>query len=85
MFKDCIHNKVQEDGRILSRVAYIILGVTVEGYKGNLSITVRANETSKFWLGMLNDLHNRGGVKDVLFFYVDGLPGFKEGHTGGIS
>ena len=42
-----------------------------------LSITVGANETSKFWLGMLNDLKNRG-VKDVLFFCVDGLPGFKE-------
>ena len=37
---------------------------------------VGANETSKFWLGMLNDLKNRG-VQDVLFFCVDGLPGFK--------
>ena len=36
-----------------------------------------ANETSKFWLGMLNDLKNRG-VQDVLFFCVDGLPGFKD-------
>ena len=42
-----------------------------------LSITVGANETSKFWLGMLNDLKNRG-VQDVLFFCVDGLPGFKD-------
>ena len=40
--------------------AYIVLGVTVEGYKEILSITVGANETSKFWLGMLNDLKNRG-------------------------
>ena len=64
-------------GRILSRAAYVVLGVTVEGYKDILSITVGANETSKFWLGMLNDLKNRG-VKDVLFFCVDGLPGFKE-------
>ena len=70
-------NKVREDGRILSRAAYVVLGVTVEGYKDILSITVGANETSKFWLGMLNDLKNRG-VKDVLFFCVDGLPGFKE-------
>ena len=46
----------------------------VEGYKEILSITVGANETSKFWLGMLNDLKNRG-VQDVLFFCVDGLPG----------
>ena len=77
VFMDCIHYKVREDGRILSRAAYVVLGVTVEGYKDILGITVGANETSKFWLGMLNDLKNRG-VKDVLFFCVDGLPGFKE-------
>ena len=64
VFMDCIHYKVREDGRILSRAAYVVLGVTVEGYKDILSITVGANETSKFWLGMLNDLKNRG-VKDV--------------------
>ena len=67
VFMDCIHYKVREDGRILSRAAYVVLGVTVEGYKDILSITVGANETSKFWLGMLNDLKNRG-VKEILFF-----------------
>ena len=77
VFMDCIHYKVREDGRILSRAAYIVLGVTVDGHKEILSITVGANESSKFWLGMLNDLKNRG-VKDVLFFCVDGLAGFKE-------
>lgn len=51
--------------------------MTTEGYKDILSITVGANETSKFWLGMRNDVKNRG-VEDVLFFCVDGLPGFKE-------
>ena len=56
VFMDCIHYKVREDGRILSCAAYVVLGVTVEGYKDILSITVGANETSKFWLGMLNDL-----------------------------
>ena len=74
---DCIHYKVREEGRILSRAAYVVLGVTMEGYKEILSITVGANETSKFWLGMLNDLKNRG-LKDVVFFCVDGLAGFKE-------
>lgn len=77
VFMDCIHYKVREEGRILSKAAYVIMGVTVDGYKDILSITVGANETSKFWLGMLNDLKNRG-LKDVLFFCVDGLPGFKE-------
>ena len=77
VFMDCIHYKVREDGRILSRAAYIVLGVTVDGHKEILSITVGANESSKFWLGMLNDLKNRG-VRDVLFFCADGLAGFKE-------
>jgi len=77
IFMDCIHYKVREDGRILSRSAYIVLGITADGYKDILSITVGRNETSKFWLGMLNDLKNRG-VQDVLFFCVDGLAGFKE-------
>lgn len=77
VFMDCIHYKVREDGRILSRAAYVVLGVTTDGYKEILSITVGANESSKFWLGMLNDLKNRG-VKDVRFFCVDGLSGFKE-------
>ncbi len=77
VFMDCIHYKVWEDGRILSRAAYVVLGVTADGYKEILSITAGANESSKFWLGMLNDLKNRG-VKDVLFFCVDGLPGFRE-------
>lgn len=77
VFIDCVPYKVREDGKMVSRTAYIVLGVTAEGHKEILSVTVGANETSKFWLGMLNDLHNRG-VKDVLFFCVDVLPGFKE-------
>ena len=56
VFMDCIHYKVREEGKILNRAAYVVLGVTTEGHKEILSITVGANETSKFWLGMLNDL-----------------------------
>ena len=73
----CIHYKVREDGRTLSSAAYVVLGVTVDGHKDILNITAGANETSRFWLGMLNDLKNRG-VRDVLFFCVDGLACFKE-------
>lgn len=77
VFMDAIHYKIKEDGRIVNRAAYVVLGVTLDGEKDILSITIGANESSKFWLGMLNDLKNRG-VADVLFFCVDGLSGFKE-------
>lgn len=48
IFMDCIYYKVREDGRILSRAAYIVLGVTLDGYKDISSITVGANETSNW-------------------------------------
>jgi transposase-like protein len=60
VFMDTIHYKIREDGRIINRAAYIVLGVTLEGEKDILSITIGANESSKFWLGMLNDLKTRG-------------------------
>lgn len=77
IFMDAIHYKVREDGKILNRAAYIVLGITIDGMKDILSITIGANESSKFWLGILNDLKNRG-LQEALFFCVDGLAGFKE-------
>lgn len=59
VFMDAIHYKVREDGRILNRAAYVILGVTLDGKKDILSITIGANASAKFWLSMLNDLKNR--------------------------
>lgn len=76
-FLDAIHYSCRDEGRIVKKAAYVALGVKLDGTKDILSITVGANESSKFWLGMLNDLKNRG-LTDVLFFCVDGLAGFKE-------
>lgn len=42
-----------------------------------LSITVGDNESSKYWLSVLNELKNRG-VKDILIICADGLSGIKE-------
>jgi len=77
VFMDAIHYKVRDDKRIVNKAAYVALGVSLSGEKEVLGIWVGANESSKFWLGVLNDLQNRG-VKQVLVFCVDGLPGFKE-------
>lgn len=77
LFLDAIHYKVREDKHVVNKAAYVALGVTMDGQKEVLGIWIGANESSKFWLGVLNDLHNRG-VKNVLVFCVDGLSGFKE-------
>lgn len=42
-----------------------------------LSITVGDNESSKYWLSVLNELKNRG-VKDILIICADSLSGIKE-------
>lgn len=77
VFMDAIHYKVREDKQIVVKAAYVVLGVNMDGEKDVLGIWIGANESSKFWLSVLNDLKNRG-VKDVLIFCVDGLNGFKE-------
>ena len=77
MFMDAIHYKVREDKQIVVKAAYVVLGVNMDGEKEVLGIWIGANESSKFWLSVLNDLKNRG-VRDVLIFCVDGLNGFRE-------
>lgn len=77
VFMDAIHYKVREDKQIVVKAAYVVIGVDLDGNKEVLGIWIGANESSKFWLAVLNDLKNRG-VKDVLIFCVDGLTGFKE-------
>lgn len=74
VFMDAIHYKIREDSHILNRAAYVVLGVNIEGNKDILGIWIGENESSKFWLGVLNELKNRG-VEDVLMFCVDGLTG----------
>ena len=77
VFMDAIHYKVREDKHVVVKAAYVVLGVNMHGEKEVLGIWIGANESSKFWLSVLNDLKNRG-VDDVLIFCVDGLNGFKE-------
>ena len=77
VFMDAIYYKVREDKQIVVKAAYVVLGVNMDGEKEALGIWIGANESSKFWLSVLNDLRNRG-VQNVLIFCVDGLNGFKE-------
>ncbi|GAB6169090.1 IS256 family transposase [Clostridium carnis] len=77
IFMDAIHYKVRDDKRVVVKAAYVVIGVDLDGNKEVLGIWIGANESSKFWLSVLNDLKNRG-VQDVLIFCVDGLNGFKE-------
>lgn len=77
LYIDAIHYSVRDNGVIRKLAAYVILGINTEGKKEVRSITVGDNESSKYWLSVLNELKNRG-VKDILIICADGLSGIKE-------
>lgn len=77
VFIDAIHFSVRDEHVVKKIAAYIILGLNDEGKKEVLSITIGENESAKYWLGVLNELKNRG-VQDILILCADGLFGIKE-------
>lgn len=77
VFMDAIHYKVKENHQYVTKAAYVVLGITLEGSKDILGIWIGEHESSKFWLNVLTELKSRG-VQDVYLFCVDGLKGFQE-------
>lgn len=77
VFLDAVHFKVREDGRIVTKAAYVALGIDAEGCKDILGIWVGENEGAKFWLKVCTELKNRG-VEDILIVCIDGLKGFPD-------
>lgn len=69
--------KIRVDRVVKNVAAYIMLGITLDGKKDIIGIWIGENETSKYWLTLLNELKNRG-VEDVLIFAIDGLNGFNQ-------
>ena len=77
VFIDAVHFSVRDDHIIRRLAAYVILGINADGYKEVLSLQIGENESSKYWLGILNELKNRG-VADIMILCADGLTGIKE-------
>jgi putative transposase len=77
VYFDCLMVRVREDRSVSSRACYLAIGQTVEGDREVLGIWWQETEGAKFWLAVLNDLHQRG-IEDVLIACVDGLTGFPE-------
>ena len=74
IYIDAIHYSVRDNGVIVKKAAYVILGLTMDGRKEVLSLAIGENESAKFWLNALNELKNRG-VQAVMIICADGLTG----------
>jgi len=77
IFLDAMFFKMREEGKVINKALYNILGISQSGHKEILGFYLADSEGSNFWLGVLNDLKARG-VEDILIACVDGLTGFPE-------
>jgi putative transposase len=74
---DCVFYRVREEGKVINKAVYVVIGLGVDGKKEILGFWISQKESSSFWLGVLNDIKSRG-IKDVFIFSVDGKSGFEE-------
>jgi len=77
IFLDAMFFKTREDGKVIQKAVYNILGINQEGHKDILGFYTAETEGASLWLNVLNDLKNRG-VEDIFIACVDGLTGFPE-------
>jgi putative transposase len=77
VFLDAIVTNIRDGSHVTRKSIYLALAITLEGKKELLGLWIEQNEGAKFWLGILNELKNRG-VKDILIAAVDGLSGFPQ-------
>ncbi|WP_172976440.1 MULTISPECIES: IS256 family transposase [unclassified Finegoldia] len=77
VFLDVIHYHVRENNIVVKKAVYIALGYNTEGYKEILGMWVGENESSKYWLLVLNQLKERG-LEDILIVSTDNLSGFSQ-------
>lgn len=77
VFMDAIHYSVRQDGIVIKKAVYILIGINTRGEKDVLGFWIGENESSKFWLNILNEIGTRG-VQDILIISVDNLKGFSE-------
>ncbi len=77
IFLDAMFFKTREENKVIQKAIYMILGINQQGHKDILGFYAAESEGANFWLGILNDLKNRG-VADILIACVDGLTGLPE-------
>ena len=80
VFIDACHFSVRDNGMVRKLAAYVMLGINSEGFKEIISLSIGENESARYWLGVLNELKNRG-VKDIMILCADGLKGIQEAVT----
>jgi len=72
---DAMHFKVRDNGKVVAKAVYSVLGVNRDGEKQVLGIYFGDTESSSFWRSVLYELQSRG-VGDIFVACIDNLKGF---------
>ncbi len=81
VWMDGIVLKIREDGKVINKCVYIVIGLRPDGLKEVLGIWIERTESASFWLSVLTDLKARG-VEDILIACTDNLKGFTQAIKG---
>lgn len=81
VWMDGIVLKIREDGKVINKCIYIVIGLTNEGKKEVLGFWIAKTESAAFWMTVLTDLKARG-VEDILIACTDNLKGFTQAIKG---
>jgi putative transposase len=77
VYVDGIRIRVKDNGVVGIKVAYLVIGVDIEGRKHALGAWIADTEAARFWQKVVTDLRNRG-VRDILIACCDGLTGLPD-------
>jgi putative transposase len=77
LYIDGLRLRIKDNGVVTTKVAYLAIGVDVDGRKHALGCWIQDTEGAKFWQKVVIDLRNRG-VHDVLIACCDGLTGLPD-------
>lgn len=77
LYIDGLRLRIGDNGVITTKVAYLAIGVDLEGRKHALGCWIQDSEGAKFWQKVVIDLRNRG-VRDILITCCDGLTGLPD-------
>lgn len=77
LWMDGIVLKIREDGKVINKCIYIVIGLKSDGMKEVLGFWIEKTESAAFWMNVLTDLKSRG-VEDVLIACTDNLKGFTQ-------
>ena len=77
IYLDALHVKMRDGISASNKAVYCVIGVSLEGRKDVLSLSIGESESASYWMSLLDELKARG-VQDICIACVDGLSGFKQ-------